>query len=99
MKKKYILLALIFIFSISANAQNPCNDSLYQVLKNTPLNRMSDREFSYFQETEKACASYNQTKIQEETKKDNVKKATDTYVTVVLVSLAAAFILPFLIFL
>jgi hypothetical protein len=60
---------------------------------------MSDREFSYFQETEKACASYNQTKIQEETKKDNVKKATDTYVTVVLVSLAAAFILPFLIFL
>ena len=60
---------------------------------------MSDREFSYFQETEKACASYNQTKIQKETKKDNVKKATDTYVTVVLVSLAAAFILPFLIFL
>jgi hypothetical protein len=97
MRKKYILIVLLFIFSISTKAQNPCNDSLYLALKNMPLNQMTDREFSYFQETEKACASFNQTKLQEETKKENVQKATNTYVAIVLVSLVAAFIVPFLI--
>ena len=97
MKKKYILIFLIFIFSISTKAQNPCSDSLYQVLKNTPLNHMSDREFSYFQEAEKACVSFNQTTLQEETKKENVKKATNAYVAVILVSLVAALIIPFII--
>jgi hypothetical protein len=96
-KNKYILLPLILLFSISTIAQNPCNDSLYQVLKNTPLNHMTDREFSYFQEAEKACASFNQTKLQEDTKKENVKKATNAYVAVVLVGLVAALIIPFII--
>ena len=71
--KKNILIVLIFMFSISTKAQNPCNDSLYKVLKNTQLNHMTDREFSYFQEAEKACASYNQTKLQEDNRIENKK--------------------------
>ena len=97
MKKKYILIALIFMYSLSTNAQNPCNDSLYLVLKSTPLNHMTDREFSYFQETEKACASFNQTKLQEDTKKENVNKATNAYLAIFLVSLVVVFIVPFII--
>ena len=99
MKKAHILLVLIITFSISTKAQNPFNDSLYQVLKNTPLNHMTDHEFSYFQEAEKACASFNQTKLQEDTKKENVKKATNAYIAVVLVGMVVAFIIPFIILL
>jgi hypothetical protein len=31
---------------------------------------MTDFEFSYYQEAEKACASFNQTKLQEDTQKE-----------------------------
>jgi predicted Holliday junction resolvase-like endonuclease len=94
--KKNILIVLILMFSISTKAQNPCNDSLYQVLKKTQLNHMTDREFSYFQEAEKACASFNQTKLQEDTKTENVKKATNAYVAVVVIGLLSALLIPFI---
>ncbi len=97
MKHKYLLTVLIFMLSMSTNAQNPCNDSLYLVLKSTPLNHMTDREFSYFQETEKACLSFSQTKLQEDTKKENVNKATYAYLSIVLVSLVAALFVPYII--
>jgi len=35
-----------------------------------PLNHMTDFEFSYYQEAEKACVSFNQTKLQEDTQKE-----------------------------
>jgi hypothetical protein len=95
--KKNILIVLILMFSISTKAQNPCNDSLYQVLKNTSLNHMTDREFSYFQEAEKACASYNQTKLQEVNKTENVKKATNAYIAVAVISLLSALLIPLII--
>ncbi len=95
--KKNILIVLILMFSMSTKAQNPCNDSLYKVLKNTPLNHMTDREFSYFQEAEKACASFNQIKLQEDNKIENEKKAANAYVAVVLVGLLTALIIPFII--
>ncbi len=38
--------------------QNPCADSLYQVLRQKPLNDLTDREYEYFQLREKACMDY-----------------------------------------
>jgi hypothetical protein len=61
-----MLLALLLIgFSRTpAAAQppvtSPCADSLYQVLRGKPLQDLSEREYAYFMQREKACTEYQQ---------------------------------------
>jgi hypothetical protein len=42
---------------------SPCTDSLYVVLKARPLDSLSDREYRYLIERDKACAEYQQSGI------------------------------------
>lgn len=65
-----LLLALVLALGLSALASasgsaqeqpvaaNPCADSLYQVLRGKALDKLSDREYEYFMQREKACTDH-----------------------------------------
>lgn len=59
-----LLLALAFsVFSCAPSlAQDvpasPCADSLYQALRSKPLEGLSEREYEYFMQREKACTDH-----------------------------------------
>lgn len=42
----------------AAPPRNPCADSLYQALRARPLDALSEREYAYFQQREKACTDF-----------------------------------------
>ena len=78
LQEKQTFFSSTIFFSISTKVQNLGHVRLYLVFKNTPLNHMTDCEFSYYQEAEKACASFNQTNLQEDTIK-NIKGKRHKY--------------------
>jgi hypothetical protein len=43
---------------VAGAQQSPCADSLYQALRTKALNELSDREYAYFMQREKACTDY-----------------------------------------
>ncbi|HEX2189606.1 MAG TPA: hypothetical protein VHG51_11940 [Longimicrobiaceae bacterium] len=58
-----LALALVAAHRAPAAAQqppaaSPCADSLYQVLRARPLVDLSEREYEYFMQREKACTDY-----------------------------------------
>lgn len=49
----YVSLALFFTFQLHAN---PCEDKNYLELKEKRISEMSEREYTYFIEKDKACS-------------------------------------------
>ncbi len=45
-------------FAQESTPSSPCADSLYQGLKGKPLDQLTEREYAYFQQREKACTDY-----------------------------------------
>lgn len=64
-------------FILVASAQTPCTDSLYNSLKATPVNQMSQREYEYFTTKSTECSEY-------QTKKETKVKTRDENTRIVL---------------
>jgi len=64
-------------FMIVAKSQTPCADSLYNVLKATPVNQMSQREYEYFTAKSQECSEY-------QTKKETKIKTRDENTRIIL---------------
>ena len=58
MKNFTCLLLSVLIFATPILAQNPCEDSTYLELKKKKLDEMSDREYEFFMQSDKACKEY-----------------------------------------
>ena len=54
---KLLIKPLLFLF-ILYGQNNPCEDSRYIKISAKPLDEMSDREYSYFNEIDKECKNY-----------------------------------------
>ena len=50
--------------SPATTLRGPCADSLYQVLRQKDINSLSEREWAYMQERDRACAVYQQKEVQ-----------------------------------
>lgn len=101
---KQILLLLVFTclasIGFAQHVESPCNDSLYLVLKKVPLESMSERQYTYFIQKDKECASFQSVVLQENTKNDRTeitKSYVNTYITIVVISGILALIIPFII--
>lgn len=62
----------------AAATENPCTEQQYQNLKKRPINSLSEREYEYFMERDKACTEYQRTLAQVEPQVQAVKKAHDS---------------------
>ena len=60
---------------------NPCNDSLYKIIKLKSLNDMSEREYTYFMEKEKQCADFRNT-VESKKPQEEIAKTYKTNSTV-----------------
>ncbi len=103
MKKLLLLLAFTAITSIgfSQQVESPCNDSLYLVLKKVPLENMSERQYNYFIQKDKECASFQSVVLQENTKNECTevtKSYVNTYIAIVIISGILAVAIPFIMF-
>ena len=62
--RRAFLLAAVLAAGLSAPGfaqsapANPCADPLYQELRGKPLDQLTEREYAYFQQREKACIEY-----------------------------------------
>ena len=73
-----LLLSVGFCQKKTGNL-NPCEDKRYLMIKETPLDEMSDREYEYFTQKEKECAEFSDNKSSysktEESKDFNFKSS------------------------
>lgn len=70
-----------------APEDSPCSDSLYVALQDKPLDSMTDREYAYFVEKDRACGEYQRTRAEVSPAEQMVKQANNWTIAVLIVSL------------
>lgn len=65
---------------------SPCNDQLYQQLKKKQLSELTEREYKYFQEKDRACDQWQQQQATLRGTQESVAEAQSNYLTWYLVA-------------
>lgn len=79
MKTLITLVVLCFVNAVSGQTvhTSPCNDSLYMSLKTVPMNKMTDREFEYFQQKDKDCNEFQKEELVQKSQTKNLTNQTN----------------------
>ncbi len=70
----------------TAQVNSPCKDQQYLELKQKKLSELSEREYEYMKEKEKACDEYNRTAMQMQQTKEISDDARSSWLTWYLVA-------------